>query len=489
MNNSQHAAERHGQRDLVILQDDLQTLGNLIEHQRMSLAQSETPQAYLQSMEEMETLLPRLCSSVDQLGQKLQDQQRERGELAALFHVTQLVNSSLDLNQVLNQVMDQIIHLTQAERGFLMLYDDKGKLDFRIARNMDRKTIQGPSFDISRTIVDWVAEQGQPVVTTNAQEDARFRTKSVISYSLRSILCVPLCVKEQVTGVIYADNRVKAGLFVDRHRDLLAAFANQAAIALDNARLFAETQQRAEELAVALEYQKELDRLKSEFIRNTSHELRTPLAILRGNAELLQSGELGELELDQRKAVTTVTHHARMLTKLLENFETILAARAKKFDQKRVNLAEIVRSLLADFRVAAQKAKLTLTDFIASDLPPVSGDSIHLGQVLDNLLDNALKFTPAGGSITLHLAQRGSRVVLKVTDTGVGIPADQLGRIFERFYQVDGSTTRRYGGTGLGLAVVKEVVEAHGGRVTVQSTVGKGSTFRVSLPGMTAPTT
>jgi GAF domain-containing protein len=188
----------------------------------------------------MNAHLPRLRSSIGQLSRELQDQQRERGELAALFHVTQVVNSSLDLDQVLNQVMDQIIQLTKAERGFLMLSNEHGELEFRIARNVDREAIEGLSFEISRTIVQRVAEQGTPVVTTNAQEDPRFSAQeSVVSYNLRSILCVPLRVKDKVTGVIYADNRIKAGLFGDRHRDLLTAFANQAAIAIENARLFA----------------------------------------------------------------------------------------------------------------------------------------------------------------------------------------------------------------------------------------------------------
>ncbi len=239
-------SEETAQTDLETLQEGLQILANTLERQRMTLAQlgparPGAPQAGLhQSLAEMNALLPRLRSSTSKLARDLQNQQRERSEWEALFHVTQVVNSSLDLDQVLNQVMDQIIQLTQAERGFLMLIDSKGELEFRIARNMDQETIQGSSFDISRTIVQRVADEGDPVVTTNAQEDPRFSAQeSVVSYNLRSILCVPLRVKDKVTGVIYADNRIKSGLFGERHRDVLTAFANQAAIAIDNARLFA----------------------------------------------------------------------------------------------------------------------------------------------------------------------------------------------------------------------------------------------------------
>jgi PAS domain S-box-containing protein len=234
------------QPELATLQQGLQILGDTMERQRLALAQlgpakAGTPQSYLQqSLADMSTLLPRLGATLEQLTRTLQEQRGESNEWSALLHVTQVVNSSLNLDQVLNQVMDQIIQLTKAERGFLMLINDQGELEFRIARNMDRETIDGSSFNISRSIVQRVAERGQPVVTTNAQEDPRFSAQeSVVSYNLRSILCVPLRVKEKVTGVIYADNRIKSGLFGDRHRDLLTAFANQAAIAIENARLFA----------------------------------------------------------------------------------------------------------------------------------------------------------------------------------------------------------------------------------------------------------
>jgi signal transduction histidine kinase len=488
------STEETAQRDLVTLQESLQILINNVERQRAVLdqldpAQPGTPQADLhQSLEEMATLLPRLFSCVDQFTRERRAQQRERGELAALFHVTQVVNSSLDLNQVLNQVMDHIIQLTKAERGFLMLINDDGELEFKVARNMDRTTIEGSSFSISRTIVQRVAEKRQPVVTTNARQDPRFRAQeSVVSYKLRSILCVPLRVKDKVTGVIYVDNRIKSGIFGDHHREPLTAFANQAAIAIENARLFFETQRRAEELATALTRQEELDRLKSEFIQNVSHELRTPLAIIRGYTELLENDELGKLQPAQHKALSIIARRSHMLTRLVDDFATIQETETRAIRRERVNLAELAHAMLADFEIAAQEAELSLTAEVPPDLALVYGIPAHLQRVLDNLLTNAVKFTPAGGSVAVRIWQEKGDVILEVADTGVGIPSDQLERIFERFYQIDGSTTRRYGGTGLGLALVKEVVEAHGGQVTVTSTLGQGSTFRVTLPGTNPP--
>ncbi len=181
-----------------------------------------------------------LRSNLTHLEQVLMAQDDERVGLAALAEVAGIVNSSLKLPEVLNQVMDQIIRLTGAERAFLMLWDEEsGQLEFQAARNLDRETITGSAFEISRSVVHQVAREGEPVLTTNAQLDPRFRTQeSVVSYSLRSILCVPLRVRDRVIGAVYTDNRIRTGIFSAQDLDLLTAFADQAAVAIENARLF-----------------------------------------------------------------------------------------------------------------------------------------------------------------------------------------------------------------------------------------------------------
>ena len=157
----------------------------------------------------------------------------------ALADINRIVNSSLDLNDVLRIVMDTIVRLTGAERGFLMLRDQSGEFSIRIARNWEQESIEPSDSAVSRTIINRVASDAQPVLTTNAQQDPRFGNQdSIILYHLRSILCVPLTVKNMITGVIYADNRVRTGIFTEKERDLLIAFSHQAAVAIENARLF-----------------------------------------------------------------------------------------------------------------------------------------------------------------------------------------------------------------------------------------------------------
>jgi two-component system phosphate regulon sensor histidine kinase PhoR len=167
---------------------------------------------------------------------------------------------------------------------------------------------------------------------------------------------------------------------------------------------------------------------------------------------------------------------------MVKDLTALLQTEREDAKRKVVDMSCLAQDMLSDFRVAVKEKDLTLIVQVPPDLPPVRGVPTHLRRMLDNLLGNALKFTPAGGCITVRLEQQGSDLVLQVSDTGIGIPDDKLEHIFERFYQVDGSVTRRYGGTGLGLAMVKEIVEAHDGSIDVESTLGEGSTFEVTLP-------
>lgn len=183
--------------------------------------------------------LTQLQATLNRLQNSASAQEAELTRLRSLAETAGMVNSSLDLTTVLNQVMDNIIRLTSAERGFLMLKDVQGELQFTVARGMDSSGLDKSDFHVSRTILNTVAQTGEPVVTTNAQSDPRFSAQeSVIGYNLRSIVCVPLKAKGVITGVIYVDNRIRAGLFTDKERNLLADFANQAGLAIENARQF-----------------------------------------------------------------------------------------------------------------------------------------------------------------------------------------------------------------------------------------------------------
>lgn len=231
----------------VNIQPDQQLIqiSNQIDAVRTTLEESgETlPELSLRSLERLSKHINHLAETIAQQREKIQD-------FKALAEIGQVVNSSLDIDEVLRIVMDTIIRLTGAERGFLMLREESGELTIRVARNWEQEAVPETDFAISRTVVNRVTDEGVPILTTIASEDPRFEGQdSVVAYNLRSILCVPLIAKEKITGVIYADNRIRTGLFTDSERDLLADFANQAAVAIENARLFQSVRQTLAEVS------------------------------------------------------------------------------------------------------------------------------------------------------------------------------------------------------------------------------------------------
>ena len=232
--------------DIADLRRGLNDLAQWLEEHR-----SEIPHA-----SETRARVSQLALFLERLNAGLEQQDKERAQLLGLFQVSRAVNSTLELETVLNRAMDTIVQVTHAERGFLMLTDEAGRLVLQVARNMDRETITSPAFHVSRSIVELVAQTAQPILTTDAQRDPRFAEQdSVISLNLRSILCTPLVARDRVIGVVYVDHRLHAGMFQPADLDALRAFADQAAIAIENARLFENVEQKMKEISALKTFQ------------------------------------------------------------------------------------------------------------------------------------------------------------------------------------------------------------------------------------------
>jgi signal transduction histidine kinase len=299
---------------------------------------------------------------------------------------------------------------------------------------------------------------------------------------IRTSLGIPLLREDMAIGCLLLRRKVVRP-FDEKQIALLQTFADQAVIAIENTRLFEEVQARTRELAKMVEDLEIASQHKSQFVANMSHELRTPLAAILGYAELMQEGfyeRLGQKSLD---ALTRIRSNGKHLLGLIN---TVLDIAKIESGQFTLNMAEYaIESVIETVRSAteslAQNKKLALTTEVAKPLPVGVGDEQRLTQVLLNLVGNALKFTDTGEVRVTAKAVNGHFNV-SVTDTGPGIPAEHQARIFEQFHQVDSSNTKAKGGTGLGLAIAKQIVEMHGGRIWVESVLGKGSTFQMELP-------
>jgi signal transduction histidine kinase len=581
--------------------------------------------------------------------------QQER--LAALYALSSRLGTTLELPLLLDQVMDAIIQLTGAERGFLVLVgEDDGALETVAARNLEQETIGGGEAQISRSIVERVIESGEPLLSDNAQDDERFaERKSVIGLRLRSIMCAPLRVRGRIIGAAFVDNRLQSGVFLPEDLQLLSAFANQAAIAIENARLFQQTDQalarRVEELtlfqridqqlnrsldlaevldlalawavtitgadggsigllqdaaaddaaagaatnatggdaggaaalrllafrganesmppreiplshpvleavsrergsvltrnvtaalaidgspaatqlavpirrvggdtglitlesrfenafgqeditfierladraAVAIEnarlYQElhQANQAKSDFISLVTHELRIPMTSIRGYTDLLLGEIAGPLGGSQKEFVNTIRRNLDRMAVLVRDLSDInrIESGRMKFEFSEFDLNELVEEIARDFREAIEARQQTLTLAPSPSPLVIHADRTRIAQAVTNLVSNANKYTPERGTIHLRMQRKESVAEVAVIDDGIGIAAEDQARLFSQFFRSEDEEVRAQSGWGLGLSIVKKLVEAQGGQVTFSSTLGEGSTFTVTIP-------
>ncbi|WP_440953664.1 PAS domain-containing sensor histidine kinase [Methanococcoides sp. FTZ1] len=243
-------------------------------------------------------------------------------------------------------------------------------------------------------------------------------------------------------------------------------------------------QRYADELANANEELKSLDRMKDEFLSNVSHELKTPLTCIEGYSQILSDESLGSVNDQQKKSVDTIIRNSERLRRLVDSLLYISKMQAGSIEYSfgPVRIAEITDHVVADMLPRIQEKELTIEKKVPADLPSINGDKDKLTDLLVYLVDNSIKFTPAGGRITVTAREEKEKLHITVEDTGIGIPKDLIPNLFQRFYQIDASTRRKYGGTGIGLYISKSIVDAHNGKIRIESEEGAGTTVHVELP-------
>ncbi len=229
---------------------------------------------------------------------------------------------------------------------------------------------------------------------------------------------------------------------------------------------------------------KKLERMRVDFVANVTHEIKTPLTAILGFVETLQEGAIEDRET-AKKFLSTIARHAERLNRLVDDLLTISNTELGEihFSFESVALSGIAQSVLHMIQQKAEEKKIEITSAIPEDLPLIRADRDRLSQVLINVLDNAVKFTPEGGRVTLAASPAaGQEVVVRITDTGIGVPRDEISRLGERFYRVDKTRSRELGGTGLGLSIVKHLMAAHKGRMEIESQLGRGTSVSLYFP-------
>jgi signal transduction histidine kinase len=394
---------------------------------------------------------------------------RQQADLAdALVQMGKAITSQLDLDAVLSRALEMAMSLTSAGEAAVWLVDEQtNELFLEAARGIKDDQIRRMRLPVTDSLVGKVIETARPLRISRGQTGTPVKVKT--GYIVDALLYVPLIHAGTTFGVMATTHRDPGKDFSPRDEKLLAALADFVAIAVQNARLYRRLQ--------------EADRLKGEMIQNIAHEFRTPLQYIVGYVDLLLDGR-ESMPPEQVKSLQIMSRQADRLTWLVENFVALQTAEDIAAKRMPTDIRMLLAGALESAKVLAAEKEISMTLQVEDNLPDVMINPMTVFQLLDNLVSNALKFTPKGGTIELsaRLAESGDKAHIAVRDTGIGIPAEMQERIFERFFQLDGSTTRRFEGIGLGLAVCKAVLDAHGERIWVESEPGKGSTFTFSLP-------
>jgi two-component system NtrC family sensor kinase len=488
-------------------------------------------------------------------------------ELETMFRVGRTITSRLDLDQVLTEVVDAAVEITGAEEGSILLPDEEtGELYIRASRNFQEDFVRTFRLPVNDTQAGQVFKTGEPLLS-NDVDPQKIKT----SYLVFSIIYVPLIFHDQIIGVLGVDNRESQRGFNEQNLTLLSTMADYAAIAIENAKLFSQTEVERSKLETILtqvqdgvlvvdendglvlvnhivrkafglgeqvlagkkytevfshrdlimlirgdaphrdrteiriadenfyqarstqiqgvgrvislhdiSYLKELDQAKTEFVTTVSHDLRSPLTAIMGYVELIKRvGEINDKQMEYIQRVQTGVHNiTKMINEILE-LGKIEARLDKNFEM--VLLPPIIEDVVAAQQPILADRNQSLSVNLSKTLPAVFGDVIQLRQLVENLIGNAIKYTGRGGKIAVSGEQEKEQVILRVRDSGYGIPLEDQAKIFDRFYRAQNVTSETQG-TGLGLSITKSIVENHKGRIWVDSKVGEGSTFTVVLP-------
>lgn len=378
-----------------------------------------------------------------------------------LIKISRDLASTLDLSELLDLIVHAAADLCHAQAASILLYDEtKKQLYFQAATNLESPLMQGLLVPVDASIAGWILTEGQPVIIEDTQNDPRHFGNIGQSTGIQttSLLGAPLITKEKVVGVLEAINK-QTGQFNKEDQYILVTLGSQAAVAIENARLFQQ----------------------SDLISELVHELRTPLASLNTASYLLLRPEISEEQ--RQKLVQTIQGETTRLSEMTTSFLDLarLESGRTQFQVEQVNIKDLLEESATLMLGKADEKDQELRLEIADGITHVSGDRDKLKQVILNLLSNAIKYTPSRGKITVTAENTKDEVIIRVSDTGMGIPSKNISRIFEKFYRIPGSE-QTVKGTGLGLSICKRIVSAHKGQIDVISQVNVGTTVTVHLP-------
>ncbi|MCM8766113.1 MAG: GAF domain-containing sensor histidine kinase [Candidatus Omnitrophica bacterium] len=432
-----------------------------------------------------------------QLNKTQQELDKKINGLYTLHEMGRNINMTFDVEEVFNSLKENFIQKLGFEKFLIFLLDENDKkLKCRRAIGFSEEEIlqikeKAENFATFKNLI----QNGKPVLVERP-ETANFEEKEIGEFlKLRSFIIVPIYLKELIIGLVVIGNESLYSRVTEGDVELISILANQIAQGIENSRLYEQlwhsyqelelrVKERTKELARTNEELKRLNQIKSEFVASVAHELRTPLTSIKGYASILATGKLGEMSPEQRERLERIDRHSSELAKLINDLLDISRIESGKIgmDIKEIPLNELLKNILELINPQAEEKNIEVSWEIKNDIHTLFADYDHIRRVFINLLGNAIKFTPPKGKISISIYRENGYIRTDISDTGIGIAPEDLSKIFTEFFRADNPINREKKGTGLGLSLCKKIVEAHKGRIWVDSILGKGTTFSFVIP-------
>jgi signal transduction histidine kinase len=461
-------------------------------------------------LRELRTAFDKIMTSFDELDEqaklivktdlelnKAQEElDRRLAGLNTLQKLSRRMSMTLDENEIFQRIDPALVSELGFSRAFAGTYDEDGKLIPRSSIGFESKKVESLAKELG---ADQSFLNALKNGLTFSSLGSSQKTRAFIThlFDTEHFILAPMLTQRGVAGIIFFGNRYNAAAVTEGDEELVGILAGQLAQSLENSQLFEQTyrssqmletkvNERTKELSHALKTVEDISKKKSEFISAVSHELRTPLTSIKGYASILMTGKVGDIPEAVKERLGKINLHSDNLVKLINDLLDISRIESGRVEmktspQKMRPIADNIADLLTP---QLQNKGVALRVNIAQDLPEIEVDSSQVERVFINLVGNAIKFTPPGGSITIngHINRDRNESIFEVADTGIGITKEDLSKIFDEFYRVDNEINLNVKGTGLGLALAKNIVEAHYGKMWVTSEVGAGTTFHFTIP-------
>ena len=452
------------------------------------------------SLEEMDEQAKLIVRTDIELNKTQEELDKKITGLYALQRLSRIISTTLEESQIFKVIESTSFEDLGFEKAIALLWNDKeNKFIPYLSMGYLHDEIEAikPQVNSDRDIYLDLIKTGKTFSSISVPHNTVLREKINHIFKVNSFVISPILPKEGSKGFSFVGTENMDVAITEGDEELITILSNQIGQALENARLFEKTwraqqelekkvEERTRELTLAFEEVKKISKRKTDFISSVSHELRTPLTSIKGYAAILMEEKLGHLPAAAKERLEKINRHSdelvHMVNDLLDIARIESGRAVMKMEQQ--DLKTIISDVADLISIQCKNKNIKLITDIQKDIPPVLADRTQLERVFINLLGNAVKFTPEDGKITIKTHTEDNVIQVDISDTGIGIPPDSLSMLFEDFYRVDNPINQLVKGTGLGLSLVKHIIEAHKGKIWVESKAGKGSTFSFTLPAM-----